>query len=248
MSSPAHIFADETRHVAEPSGNAGSAMYTPWALHLYDLWVLWFATLFAWKCSTSKVLLPLFQSTMGEKHLDIGVATGYYPATCIAKKSSCKEITLVDLNPASLEAAKRRIMAVSSSIRINTIIADATESLPLAPSEKFNSITMFYLLHCIPGPPERKTRAFDVARQQLATNGVLAGATVLGTSRPMNWLAGRIMSFYNKRGAFDNWDDTEHVFAEGLRRNFEEVEVWGVGRTMLFTARKPRVQQLQHMM
>lgn len=225
----------------------GAAVYTPWLLYLYDFLVLFVTNSFAWKCSTSKVMLPLFQSTLSENHVDIGVGTGYFPAQAIQSGCSCKKMTLIDLNPSALAAAKGRVSAAVAAavppkhLQVNTIVADATEPLPIPESQdNFTSMTMFYLIHCIPGPPQNKVRVFDVARRHLAEDGVLAGATVLGRSRPMNWLAWILMNTHNRSGIFHNWDDTAKVFEEGLRSNFDEVETWIVGRSFLFRARKPR--------
>ena len=117
----------------KPIRKAGAAVYTPFHLFFYDLCVLWITNRFAWKCSTSKILLPLFQSTIGERHLDVGVGTGYFPANSLGPSSRCKEITLVDLNSSALGAAKHRIVAASSrqKLKVNGLIADATKPLPV---------------------------------------------------------------------------------------------------------------------
>lgn len=57
----------------------------------------------------------------------------------------------------------------------------------------------------------------------------------------MNWLARWVMGFYNGRGIFSNEGDCEMVFTEGLRRNFESVDVWVVGVVMCWRARGPKV-------
>ncbi len=46
--------------------------------------------------------------------------------------------------------------------------------------KKFGSISMFYLLHCLPGPPERKMAVFEHVREVLAPGGVVYGASILG--------------------------------------------------------------------
>ncbi|KAH6876756.1 S-adenosyl-L-methionine-dependent methyltransferase [Thelonectria olida] len=239
-------MSQPTLHIKPLTRNdSGAAAYTPWVLYIYDWLVLFVTNTFAWKCSTKNDMLPLFQSTLSEKHLEIGVGTGYFPARALGEAGSpCKHITLVDLNPSSLAAAKDRISAAvpSQSITIDTVVADAMKPLPFSASEKFGSITMFYLIHCIPAPPEDKNRVFDAARQHLAPDGTLAGATVLGRSRPMNWLARILMNTHNKSGIFNNWNDSEEIFKRGLQDSFEHVETWVVGRSMLFRARKPKQQ------
>ncbi|PNP45275.1 hypothetical protein TGAMA5MH_02998 [Trichoderma gamsii] len=220
--------------------NAGSATYTPFLLRLYDFWVLGVSNHFAWQCSTTKIQLPLFKATIGKKHLDVGVGTGYYPAKTVETSTPCKEITLVDLNPNTLNQAAARINEAQSSIKVNTVVANIYEPLPLPAGEKFDSISTFYLLHCLAGPPESKTKVFDVLKTYVADDGVFVGTTILGEERPMNFFASRLMKIYNEKGIFDNWQDSKAVFEEGLRRNFDEVDIQIIGRSMVWTARRPK--------
>ncbi|KAH8670513.1 S-adenosyl-L-methionine-dependent methyltransferase [Ilyonectria robusta] len=223
-----------------PSQNAGSRLYSSVPLSLYDFWVLWFSNSYAWKCPTKDVLLPLFSETLGERHLDVGVGSGYFPGKTLGS-SKCKEVTLADLNPVAIATSEACIAgAVGDSVKVDSLLADAAEPLPLPPSRKFDSISLYYLLHCMPGPPSRKTAVFRTVRPHLADHGVLVGATILGRQAPMNPIAWALMSFYNHLGVFDNWEDTREVFEAGLRSEFDEVDVRVVGRVMVFTARKPR--------
>lgn len=250
-----------------PAQTAGSSTYTPFLLKLYDLVVLSISNSYAWHCSTTAVQLPLFQSSLGRRHLDVGVGTGYYPAHALksssgsstntnnsSNKTPCREITLLDLNPHTLDLAAARIAAAQPAVKIRSVVADVTDPATLLqalpPSsttntsneeegEKFDSVSVFYLLHCLAGPPESKNRVFDLLREYVADDGVLVGTTILGEERPMNWLARRLMTIYNSKGIFDNWKDSRDVFEEGLRRNFGEVDVRIIGRTMVFTARRP---------
>ncbi|KAH0493154.1 hypothetical protein TgHK011_008074 [Trichoderma gracile] len=238
-----------------PAQNAGSSTYTPFLLKLYDLVVLSISNSYAWHCSTTAVQLPLFQSSLGRRHLDVGVGTGYYPAHALkspntnsstnGNKTPCREIVLLDLNPNTLDLAAARIAAAQPAVKIRSVVADVTDPSTLHPvlppggEEKFDSVSVFYLLHCLAGPPESKNRVFDLLREYVADEGVLVGTTILGEERPMNWLARRLMTIYNSKGIFDNWKDSRAVFEEGLRRNFGEVDVQIIGRTMVFTARRP---------
>ncbi|PYH72965.1 class I SAM-dependent methyltransferase [Aspergillus vadensis CBS 113365] len=224
----------------------GIALYTPFLLrYFYDFWVLWVSNNFAWKCPTSTVQLPLFNAAMGQSHLDIGVGTGYYPAKSLKAGAKCTEVTLLDLSPNSLQAAEQRILETvgREAVRVNTVVASALEPLPFDKTKKFNSISVFFLLHCIPGTPEEKCKLFDVVRPHLAEDGVLVGTTVLGQGVPINWLGQKMMNSYNNNTkSFHNSEDNKAQFDEGLRRNFEEVESWVMGQVMLFKARKPRQQ------
>ncbi len=80
-------------------------VYNPVTLKIYDWWVLSVSNRFAWRCETSKHLLPHYMQHVRQKHLDIGVGTGFY-LPVIPKGYS---ISLLDLNEASLNAASRRV-------------------------------------------------------------------------------------------------------------------------------------------
>ncbi|KAK3368528.1 hypothetical protein B0H63DRAFT_488635 [Podospora didyma] len=245
--------------------NWGAYWYNALTLRIYDAWVLGFNMGTVWGCRTAEVLLPLFCNNFSRRHLDIGVATGYFPSAALSHLQSIssstpfissdsdrtppQEITLMDLNTSSLKTAKGRIEADHpwrrrQAVRIDLVQGDVLGPIPeaLPDGKKFDSISMFNLLHCIPGPPERKTAAFGLAAQILAEDGILFGNTVLGW-RYMGWwnpLAWLTMIAFNLVGAFGNWEDSVEVFEAGLRREFEEVETEVVGQMLLFRARRPR--------
>lgn len=62
------------------STEAGASVYSPAVLKLYDWWVLGLSNRFAWECPTKTVLLPFFKEHIGQRHLDVGVGTGFYLA------------------------------------------------------------------------------------------------------------------------------------------------------------------------
>ncbi|KAK4458617.1 hypothetical protein QBC42DRAFT_255163 [Cladorrhinum samala] len=265
--------------------NTGTAWYTPLTLPFYDYHVLGFNMSFVWRCPTSSVLLPFFRQNFTLNHLDVGVATGYFPSAALLQLQQQQQqqqqqqkenhqgssspipttttaaapaaLTLMDLNPHSLEAARSRILRDNSnpgSVEIETVQHDAL-SLP-APGvlrrRRFASVSMFNLLHCIPAPCEEKTRAFELAAQCLLDGGVLAGCTVLPVEEAVGagaggwWrvpLAGLHLRVYNSEGGrrvFGNLGDTREVLERGLRRWFDEVEVKVVGCMLLFRGKGPK--------
>ncbi|KAG9251778.1 S-adenosyl-L-methionine-dependent methyltransferase [Emericellopsis atlantica] len=224
-----------------PDSKAGTSIYNPHVLNFYDAFVLGFSNDYAWKCPTETVLLPLFQSAIGKRHLDVGVGTGYFPATAVARDVDkvCQELTLLDLNPNTLQMAKQRVESVAgSAVRVDTVTGDATQALPLE-GRVFDGMSLFYLLHCMPGPTASKLRVLDMLRPHLAPGGTLVGATILGEEAAMNPLARLLMSLYNWKGIFGNWEDNKKEIDCKLRGLFADVETWVVGRVMLFRARKP---------
>lgn len=74
----------------------------------------------------------------------------------------------------------------------------------------------------------------------LAPDGVLFGASVLGTSGRHTWAARRMLDAFNRQGGFDNLNDTEEGLGEILAASFEHVELETVGSVAIFAATNPR--------
>ncbi|KAK5652029.1 hypothetical protein OQA88_10932 [Cercophora sp. LCS_1] len=244
--------------MAAPLTWRGHFYNTP-ILTIYDIWVLHLNMPYAWGAQTSTVLLPLFRSAFAQsrRHLDIGVATGYFPsrglshtrahahARAVSKReeeSNKMEITLMDIAPNSLSLAAQRIERENpGAARITTIQADALGPAPDALRGRFDSVSMFNLVHCIPGTQEAKARVFGLAKDVLSDEGVLVGCTVLGWRylgwRVLGWLS---LGLFNLVGAFSNWGEGREAYEQALRREFEEVETWVCGSMLLWRGSRPR--------
>ena len=90
------------------------------------------------------------------------------------------------------------------------MLHDITQPLLIPADQKFRSVSLMYLLHCMPGPPSRKATIFAHLKMHLAEDGVLFGATVLGKGVEHNW-AGRFLMLIYKKGVFGNLDDGAEV-------------------------------------
>lgn len=214
------------------STERGAAVYTPLTLKLYDWWVLGISNRYAWQCPTGMILLPFFRKHMGQRHLDVGVGTGFYLAH--AGVSPGTQLTLMDLNENSLQAA-----ACRSGLQATCIRHDIMQPLPLPPDTMFDSVSLFYLLHCLPGTLADKEKAIIHLKEHLAPSGTLYGATILGDEAGHNWLGRRLMALYNRKGIFGNKTDSLDTLAAMLRRHFAEVNVRQQGKVALFTAVSP---------
>lgn len=215
------------------SSAAGAAVYSPFILALYDAWVLGISNRYAWRCPTKEVLLPFFRANAGLRHLDIGVGTGYYLAN--AQLPADTEITLLDLNPSSLEAARRRIDRPGTRTLQHDVMT------PIPGDELFDSISLFYLLHCLPGPLDAKAAIFGTLKHNLQPGGVLFGATILGDEAGHNGFGRKLMAVYNKKGIFGNRGDTQLGFEAHLRQHFRDVTLKREGKVLLFRAAQPIV-------
>ena len=101
-------------------------------------------------------------------------------------------------------------------------MADALAPMPSSmEGEKFDSISVFYLLHCLVGPASAKNRVFENLSPHLTGDGVLFGATILGKEHTtkINWFAWALLYFYNFLGVFDNREDEPATFKEGLKKD-----------------------------
>lgn len=215
------------------SSAAGAAVYSPFTLALYDAWVLGISNRYAWRCPTKEVLLPFFRANAGLRHLDIGVGTGYYLAN--AQLPADTQITLLDLNPSSLEAARRRIDRPGTRTLQHDVMT------PIPGDELFDSISLFYLLHCLPGPLDAKAAIFGNLKHNLQPGGVLFGATILGDEAGHNGFGRKLMAVYNKKGIFGNRGDTQLGFEAHLRQHFRDVTLKREGKVLLFRAAQPIV-------
>ncbi|KAJ5777273.1 hypothetical protein N7520_000519 [Penicillium odoratum] len=211
----------------------GAAVYSPFVLSLYDIWVLAICNSFVWCCATTNIQLPFFKKFMGTRHLDIGLGTGYYPANAEIPEKT--QMTLMDLNPNSLKYTKERLGRPDT----RTIQADVLQPLPL--TGVYDSVSIFFLVHCLPGPVENKMALFTNLKPYLAENGKIYGTTVLGKDVSHNWFGWILMFLYNWQGIFSNWDDGEKEIREALCRDYMNVETRVVGRVLMFVASQPRL-------
>src|SRR4029079_8255180 len=92
-----------------------------------------------------------------------------------------------------------------------------------------DSAGMNMVIHCLPGPATRKALAIHNVAAVLSPNGTLFGATILARAPQHSWLGHRVLTAFNRRGAFDNLDDTADGLREMLAANFEKVDVQIVG-------------------
>jgi SAM-dependent methyltransferase len=221
-------MADEPR---ADEVEAGQRVYTPFTLRVYDLFVLGFSNRFVWRCPSSK-MLERYESHVGERHLDVGVGTGWFLDHCRWPVES-PQITLLDLNENSLSAASDRIRRYAPA----TVQANVLDPVDLGDS-RFDSIGANFLFHCLPGELEWKTMTVaSNLRRYLVSGGVLFGSTILGRGVTHNLLGRRLMRLYNRKGIFANIEDDQEGLENGLTSELTDVEIEVVGAVALFAGR-----------
>ena len=213
------------------NSDRGAAAYKPWLLSIYDWLILGVFSTFVWRCPTVGTLLPFFRENISKTHLDVGVGTGYFLQN--SSLSDDASITILDLNQYSLDVAKARLNRSDVQTLKHNIF------LPLDPTIKYKSISLFYLLHCLPGPPSRKMALFNNLRNNMAPEGVVYGTTVLGKGIKHNLPGKALMAVFNAKGIFDNREDSEEELKERLKACFEKVETKVVGTVLMFKCQTP---------
>ena len=209
----------------------GQADYTPLLLNLYDPIVIGVLASLLWRVPAEPIL-DLYRRNIRDGHLDVGPGTGYSIERSGLPDGS--RVTLLDPNPNVLRHASRKLQR----LEITTVQADVLKPLPI--EGPFTSAALSLVIHCVPGPMSRKALAVRHIADVLAPDGTLFGATVLGRSANHTWLARRVLAAFNRRGAFDNLDDSEGGLRDILEASFEAVEIEIVGSVAVFTAKRPR--------
>jgi SAM-dependent methyltransferase len=209
----------------------GQSDYTRLLLDAYDPIVIGFVSWFVWHCPIDP-LVEGYRQHIQDNHLDVGPGTGYFIDNSGLPDGS--RVTIVDPNTNVLRHTSRRLRR----LEVTAVEADVLKPLPV--HGPFDSAALNLVIHCLPGPLSRKARGVANVAATLSPDGVLFGASVLGRSGQHSWLARRVLSAFNWRGAFDNLDDTEDGLREILGASFEHVELKTVGSVAIFSAINPR--------
>ncbi|NET42456.1 class I SAM-dependent methyltransferase [Okeania sp. SIO2B3] len=206
------------------------AVYTKQTLAVYDLVVLGFSNQFIWKCPT-KWLMKHYNQMVTANHLDVGIGTGYFLDRC-KFPSQTPRVALIDLNSNTLEFTSQRIARYNPKTYRRNIL----EPISLD-AEKFDSVGINYVFHCLPGTLETKSVALDYLKALMNPNGVLFGSTILQGGVSRNWFAKRLMAIYNKKGFFSNQYDNLEELKSVLNQRFKDISVEVIGCVALFSGR-----------
>jgi SAM-dependent methyltransferase len=211
----------------------GQREYTPFFLRIYDPVILGFFTPVVWRCPTTR-LVEAYRRSVRPRHLDVGPGTGYFLERAGLPEGS--PVTLLDPNVNVLDRASRRL----GRLDITTVEADVCKALPIG--GPFDSAAMNGVIHCLPGPLSRKAEAIANVAAVLAPDGVLFGASILGTTGPHTRMSRILLESNNRRGVFDNLGDTEEGLGEILEASFEKVELETIGTMAIFAATGPQTR------
>src|SRR5262245_20117311 len=145
----------------------GQADYSELLLWLYDPLVLGPIARYVWRWPVDRAVRT-YRQHIRPNHLDIGPGTGYFIAH--AGLSAGSKVTILDPNPTVLRHVTRRLR----DLDITAVEADVLKPLPLA--GPFASAGLNAVLHCLPGPLDRKATAIANIAAVLAPDATLFGA------------------------------------------------------------------------
>ncbi|MFL0796446.1 MAG: class I SAM-dependent methyltransferase [Cellvibrionaceae bacterium] len=205
---------------------AGQAVYSKLVLSIYDWWVLGFSNKLLWKCPT-RILENEFKKYASDNHCDVGVGTGYYPDKCLSNPE--QRLGLIDLNANSLQIAAER----NKRFNPETYQANILEPISID-CKKFDSLSLHYVLHCLPGSLHQKATCFQHLKPLLNPEATVFGSTILGTGVERNALANYVSNTYNRKGIFCNSEDSLEILTTVLSEHFSSYEVRQEGSVLIF--------------
>lgn len=212
---------------------AGQAIYTKTFLKSYDFIVLTISNHLIWQCPTLAITKN-YNKYISSNHLDVGVGSGYFLANCKFPTSSPR-IAIMDANDNALQFTQKRIARYFPKIELykHNILEPIKFDL-----QPFDSISINYLLHCLPGTMITKEIVFQNLKSILNPKGKIFGSTLLQSNENHNFFAKKLMSFYNSKGVFSNTQDDFESLKKNLESNFSEFSITIHGCVAIFSAQK----------
>jgi hypothetical protein len=136
----------------------------------------------------------------------------------------------MDMNASTLAFASKRIARYSPEIYQHNILEKIEISM-----EPFNSVSINYLIHCLPGTIAEKAVAFDHLNTIMNSGACIFGSTILHDGVPIGWPARILMAIYNKKGIFANTKDNLEGLEIALCQRFKNVRLKVFGCVALFS-------------
>ena len=210
----------------------GQQVYNKFTLAIYDVALFKILTGPVWGLSTER-LLTLYNDNITNNHMDVGVGSGFLLDNC-KFPSTRPRLALMDLNQDCLNHSSKRLQRYNPKCYRRNILA------PITIDELgFDSISMNYLLHCLPGTMTEKMVVFENLYKLLNPGGVIFGSTIISDSNDSSWFAKKLMKLYNKKGVFCNTGDNIQTLTRILSDQYEKFELNVIGSAAQFVIHKP---------
>ena len=156
------------------------------------------------------------------------MGTGYFPDKSSTLPDNAR-LVLMDMNANTLEHCTHRLARFSPQVLQHNALSPVAE--PLAP---FSSISLNYVLHCIPGTLLEKQGAIAHHTRMLEPGGVYFGATILNKGVPVPFYSKPMLHWAWHAGAMNNADDSLEDLQLVLEQQFTRWELETCGMVALF--------------
>jgi len=217
-------------NVTKEQVEAGQVAYTPRMLGFYDFLILRVIVPYIWQCPIEHPL-KLYNEHLTSNHLEIGVGSGYFIDNANFPSDNPR-LALMDLNPNSLKFTAERVSRYKPELYTANILDPIQADI-----DKFDSIAINAVIHCLPGSMKTKMVVFDNIKSLLNPGGVIFGSTILNIGVKQNWLTKKFMKRFNNNKVFCNLEDDLITLKEGLNARFSNSEVKVIGTAALFMAK-----------
>lgn len=199
-------------------------------LNVYDLLVVRGFAPLIWGCEPQRVV-DHYNQFVTANHVDIGVGTGFFLDRCRFPENTPR-LALVDQRKTCLDFTARRLARYSPQ----TWQRDVTVPFDL-PTDKFDSLCLGGILHCLNGTVAEKARVFDHITPLLCS-----GARVFGYTLVQNHIEGSLRRqslnyVLNQLRVISNRSDTHAAFSKELYARFSHCRLEHQGAFLLFSAR-----------
>ncbi len=218
--------SDSNKDSSANKTRTSQSYFNPFLLLFYDFMLYRFISPYLWGCS-SQLLVERYNVLCRNKHLETGVGTGYLLKKCNAP---IEKLGLMDLSQACLDKTARRLSHLKPDVWRRNILTPI-EGI----DQKYQSLSINYVMHCVPGNYTSKGVAFKHLKTLLLDDGVLFGASVIKTDQS-NFIAKSFMALLNTLGVFNNTKDTVDDLEAELRRHFKYSHIERRSASVLFIA------------
>jgi hypothetical protein len=210
----------------------GIRIYGALLLPCYDFLIMKVLSPYVWRCPAHHYV-DLYRNLMSNNHADIGVGTGYVLDRCEFKPGEAR-IALFDLQQNCLDYTVKRLARFHPEV----YQCDAMEPIRVD-ADRFDSIALGGILHCIPGNMAKKGAVFDAIEPLMRSGATVFGYTILNHGVKKT-LASRITYFIlQKLRVINGLEDSATQLALELKKRFTFTDIKVAGCVAIFTAHSP---------
>ena len=214
----------------------GVRIYTRCLLACYDFVIYRVLSPYVWRCDP-RHFLELYHRHMSGNHADVGVGTGYFLNQCLYTPGAVR-IGLFDLQPNCLRYTAARL----ARFQPETFECDALEPIPFT-GERFSSIGLGGILHCIPGNLTEKSIVFDALESLIEPASRVFGYTIVNRGVRKTLLSRIVFFLLHRMKVINGESDSAAQLQAELDKRFKKVNVRVIGCIALFEATEPSFLQ-----